>query len=110
MTDAGWTPHRISGTSAGALVGAVAAAGATGSTLAEITARLDYRQVADAAGLARLPMLGTPLALLSGHGLYQGSTCTPGSPTSSPRSASAPSATCVSTTPTSRPSSATASS
>ena len=72
MTDAGWVPHRISGTSAGALVGAVAAAGAVGAELGEITSRLNYRQVADASGLARIPVLGTPLALLSGQGLYQG--------------------------------------
>jgi NTE family protein len=72
MTDAGWVPHRISGTSAGALVGAVAAAGAVGAELGTITSRLDYRRVADATGLARIPLLGTPLALLSGQGLYRG--------------------------------------
>jgi NTE family protein len=72
MTDAGWVPHRISGTSAGALVGAVAAAGAVGEEIGAITSRLDYREVADATGLARIPLLGTPLAFLSGRGLYRG--------------------------------------
>lgn len=72
ITDAGYVPHRISGTSAGALVGAVAAAGATGGRLGEITRSLDFRAVADASGLARLPLVGPGLAVLAGHGVYQG--------------------------------------
>jgi NTE family protein len=72
MTDQGWTPHRISGTSAGALVGAMAAAGATGEQLGEITARLDFREVGDRTGLGRLPLVGPALAFVGGQGLYQG--------------------------------------
>jgi NTE family protein len=72
MTDRGWTPHRISGTSAGALVGAMAAAGARGEQLGEITARLDFREVADRSGIGRLPLAGPALAFLGGQGLYQG--------------------------------------
>jgi NTE family protein len=72
MTDRGWAPHRISGTSAGALVGAMAAAGATGEQLREITARLNFREVADRTGLARVPLVGPALAFVGGQGLYQG--------------------------------------
>ena len=72
MTDRGWTPHRISGTSAGALVGAMAAAGARGEQLGEITARLNFREVADRSGIGRLPLAGPALAFLGGQGLYQG--------------------------------------
>jgi NTE family protein len=72
MTDRGWAPHRISGTSAGALVGAMAAAGATGEQLREITLRLNFREVADRSGLGRLPLVGPALAFLGGQGLYQG--------------------------------------
>ncbi|MDD7937920.1 patatin-like phospholipase family protein [Actinomycetospora lutea] len=72
MTDRGWTAHRISGTSAGALVGAMAAAGAVGEQLGEITARLNFREVADRSGIGRLPLAGPALAFLGGQGLYQG--------------------------------------
>lgn len=72
ITDAGYRPQRISGTSAGALVGAIAAAGAHGAQLAEITRGLDFRAVADRHGLGRLPLVGPGLALLSGTGLYRG--------------------------------------
>ncbi|MDD7917258.1 patatin-like phospholipase family protein [Actinomycetospora callitridis] len=72
MTDRGWAPHRISGTSAGALVGAMVAAGARGEQLREITARLNFREVADPSGLGRVPLVGPALAFLGGQGLYQG--------------------------------------
>ncbi|GAA4779268.1 patatin-like phospholipase family protein [Actinomycetospora chlora] len=72
LTDRGWTPHRISGTSAGALVGAMAAAGATGEQLGEITSRLDFRRVGDRGGIGRLPLVGPALGFLGGQGLYQG--------------------------------------
>jgi NTE family protein len=72
ITDAGYVPHRISGTSAGALVGAIAAAGATGDHLGAITRTLDFAAVADPSGLARVPLLGPGLAVLTGHGVYQG--------------------------------------
>jgi NTE family protein len=72
VTDAGYTPQRISGTSAGALVGAIAAAGARGDRLGEITRRLDFRAVADRHGLGRLPLVGPGLSLLTGAGLYAG--------------------------------------
>lgn len=72
MTDHGWAPHRISGTSAGALVGAMAAAGAAGERLGEITARLDFRAVADLSGVGRLPLVGPALAFVGGQGLYEG--------------------------------------
>ena len=72
ITDAGYRPQRISGTSAGALVGAIAAAGARGAQLAEITRRLDFRAVAARRGIGRLPVVGSALALLSGTALYRG--------------------------------------
>lgn len=72
ITDAGYTPNRVSGTSAGALVGAVVAAGARGDALRGIARSLDFRAVADAEGVARLPLVGPALALLTGQGVYQG--------------------------------------
>jgi NTE family protein len=72
VTDAGYVPQRISGTSAGALVGAIAAAGARGADLGEIMRRLDFHAVADRHGLGLVPLIGPGLALLSGTGLYRG--------------------------------------
>ena len=72
ITDAGYRPQRISGTSAGALVGAIAAAGAHGTELGEIMRRLDFHAVADRHGLGRLPLVGPGLALIAGTGLYRG--------------------------------------
>ena len=72
ITDAGYVPHRISGTSAGALVGAVAAAGASGEHLGAVARSLDFAAVADSRGLARLPLVGPGLAVLTGQGVYRG--------------------------------------
>lgn len=72
VTDAGYVPRRISGTSAGALVGVIAAAGARGAQLGDIMRRLDFRAVADRHGLGLVPLIGPGLALLSGTGLYRG--------------------------------------
>lgn len=72
VTDAGYEPQRVSGTSAGALVGAIVAAGARGDRIGEITRRLDFRAVADRRGLGRVPLVGPGLALLTGAGLYRG--------------------------------------
>src|ERR1700753_2947175 len=72
ITDAGYLPQRISGTSAGARVGAIAAAGARGAQLVDILRRLDFHAVADRHGVGRVPLVGPGLALLSGLGLYRG--------------------------------------
>lgn len=72
LTDAGYRPWRVSGTSAGAIVGALVAAGLTGSDLTEAAMRLDYRRFADRVPLDRVPFLGPGLALLADDGLFQG--------------------------------------
>lgn len=72
LTDAGYTFNRISGTSAGAIVGALAAAGLTGDGLREGALSLDYAKFRDASPLDRLPLTGKGLALLQGSGLYRG--------------------------------------
>lgn len=72
LTDAGYQPRRVSGTSAGAIVGALVAAGLTGDTLSETAMRMDYRRFADRVPLDKIPLLGTGLALLADDGLYRG--------------------------------------
>ncbi len=72
LTDAGYEPRRVSGTSAGAIVGALVAAGLTGDALSEAAMRLDYERFADRVPLDRIPLLGAGLALLADDGLYRG--------------------------------------
>src|SRR5262249_32780115 len=67
-----YRPRRVSGTSAGGIVGALVAAGLTGDTLTEAAMRLRYEKFADKVPLDRIPMLGPGLALLLDDGLYRG--------------------------------------
>lgn len=77
LMDAGYRIGRISGTSAGSLVGAVVAAAAqgeqlTGDQLKDIAMSLPYRKFLDRVPAANLPILGIPLAALRGNGVYRG--------------------------------------
>ncbi|HEY5248057.1 MAG TPA: patatin-like phospholipase family protein, partial [Dermatophilaceae bacterium] len=72
LTEAGYTLNRISGTSAGAIVGSLAAAGLTGERLRKVALSLDYSKFRDPGPLDRIPLAGKALALLQGSGLYQG--------------------------------------
>lgn len=77
LLDAGYEPQRISGTSAGSIVGAVVAAaaqtgGVTGSQVKDLALQLDYRKFLDPGPVERVPLLGPSLALLRGSGIYRG--------------------------------------
>ncbi|WP_260759220.1 patatin-like phospholipase family protein [Mycobacterium sp. SMC-4] len=77
LVEAGYRPRRISGTSAGALVGAVLAAatrsGALSVTqLTELAMGLDYREFLDPGPVERLPLIGPAWGALSGGGIYRG--------------------------------------
>jgi NTE family protein len=72
LTGSGYRLRRVAGSSAGAIVGAVAAAGLEGDHLRDVALSLDYRRFADKAPLDRLPVLGPGLALLDGTGIYKG--------------------------------------
>ena len=77
LLDAGYQPQRISGTSAGSIVGAVVAAAAhtgvlTGSQVKELALNLDYRKFLDPGPVERVPLIGPSLALLRGSGIYRG--------------------------------------
>lgn len=62
----------VTGTSAGAVVGALAAAGLTGDRLKERALSLDYAKFRDPVPLDRIPLAGKGLALFQGSGIYQG--------------------------------------
>ncbi|BBX16079.1 phospholipase [Mycolicibacterium duvalii] len=77
LVEAGYVPQRISGTSAGALVGAVLAAAARSGNLSadqltELAMGLDYRQFLDPGPVERVPVLGPAWGVLSGGGIYRG--------------------------------------
>jgi NTE family protein len=77
LMDAGYRIGRISGTSAGSLVGSVMAAAVhgeqlTGEQLKEMALSLPYRKFLDPAPATTLPVLGAAWAALHGQGLYRG--------------------------------------
>jgi NTE family protein len=75
LTDAGYRIRRISGTSAGSLVGAVVAAGAdqlSGADLQNLAMSLPYHKFLDPDPVAHLPLLGMAWQALRGRGLYRG--------------------------------------
>ncbi|TPG33076.1 patatin-like phospholipase family protein [Mycolicibacterium hodleri] len=77
LLDAGYQPQRVSGTSAGSIVGAIVAAAAhsgsmTGAQVKELALQLDYSKFLDPGPLERVPLVGPSLALLRGSGIYKG--------------------------------------
>jgi NTE family protein len=77
LLNAGYVPQRISGTSAGSIVGAIVAAAAqsgsmSGDEVKELALQLDYRKFLDPGPVERIPFVGPSLALLRGSGIYRG--------------------------------------
>jgi NTE family protein len=77
LMEAGYHPQRVSGTSAGSIVGAIVAAASMGNQLsaAEVKAlalQLDYHKFTDPGPIERVPLLGPSFAILRGTGIYKG--------------------------------------
>lgn len=77
LIEAGYAPQRISGTSAGSIVGAVVAAAAqagpvSGQQVKDLALQLDYHEFLDPGPVERIPVVGPSLALLRGSGIYRG--------------------------------------
>lgn len=77
LVDAGYAPQRISGTSAGALVGAILAAAVQSgrvdvAELEQLAMSIDYRKFLDQGPVERVPLLGPAWGVLSGDGIYRG--------------------------------------
>jgi NTE family protein len=66
LTEAGYEPQRVSGTSAGGIIGAMVAAGLRGAALGEEARKVDYQAFLDPAPLDWVPLLG------SNDGIYAG--------------------------------------
>jgi NTE family protein len=77
LRDAGYAIERISGTSAGSLVGAVVAAAVqnnelTGEQLRELALSVPYRKFRDSGPIESIPVLGPAWGLLRETGVYRG--------------------------------------
>jgi len=69
---AGYRFDRVIGTSAGAMVGSLLAAGYRAGELAAGVRRVPWREFADATATGRLPKLGKRLSVVFGGALYRG--------------------------------------
>lgn len=75
LMDAGYQIPRVSGTSAGAVVGAILAAGydqLTPDEVRQLTMTVPYRKFLDPGPIERIPLLGPAWGLLSQEGIYRG--------------------------------------
>jgi NTE family protein len=72
LEEAGYSFPRVAGTSAGAIVGALVAAGMPAARITEIMTPLVYRRFADPSLLDRVPVGGPLLSLLLENGVYEG--------------------------------------
>src|SRR5947207_7883969 len=72
LTDAGYEFHRIAGTSAGAIVGALIAAGMQPPELEKVMREVDYGLFEDESFIDHLGLVGKGLSLLFEQGIYEG--------------------------------------
>lgn len=72
LRDAGYTFPRVAGTSAGSIVGALAAAGMTSERMLEVMGTLDWQRFRDPSRIDRVPVLGPAASVLLDQGIYEG--------------------------------------
>jgi len=72
MEAAGWQWRMVAGTSAGAIVAALVAAGYRATELRDILEDLDYREFEDESYIDRVPIIGQVASLLFEKGIYEG--------------------------------------
>ncbi len=72
LEERGYAAQNLAGTSAGAIVATLLAAGYTAAELREAMLALDYRAFEDRAWEDEVPLVGAPLSILKDRGLYEG--------------------------------------
>ena len=72
LKEAGYDFPRVAGTSAGAIVGALTAAGMTAPRMYEVMKATDYNRFRDTAWFDRIPVLGKALSVAFQEGIYEG--------------------------------------
>ena len=73
LSEAGYDFHRIAGTSAGAIVGALIAAGMSPGDLKGVMREIDYGRFEDKGFMDHLGLVGKGVSLLFEKGIYEGS-------------------------------------
>ena len=72
LTEAGYTFHRVAGTSAGAIVGSLIAAGMGPAQLKQVMREVDYGRFEDKGFVDHLGRVGKGMSLLFEKGIYEG--------------------------------------
>ncbi len=72
LEEQGYVPQNIAGTSAGAIVAALLAAGYTGAEIRNIMFRQNLASFADKTWKAQIPVVGVPWSVLSELGIHKG--------------------------------------
>ncbi len=77
LMETGYRAHRVAGSSAGSIVGAIVAAAArddamTPEQVRRLALSIDYRKFLDPGPIERVPLLGPSWAILQGSGIYRG--------------------------------------
>jgi len=72
LEERGYSVNRVAGTSAGAIVGALVAAGYSGGELSDIMCKVDYTRFRDGNFIDRLGLFGEAMSLLFEDGVYKG--------------------------------------
>lgn len=68
----GYEWQRVAGTSVGAVIAALIAAGYTSEEMKDILSEMDFRDFLDKSGLQKLPLLGKALGFFIEKGIYSG--------------------------------------
>jgi NTE family protein len=72
LREASYEFPRVAGTSAGAIVGALVAAGMTSTRMKEVIKGLNWQRFRDRSLLDRIPLLGPAASVLFEYGVYEG--------------------------------------
>jgi NTE family protein len=72
LEERGYMPQNLAGTSAGAIVATLLAAGYTAAELREVISTLDFSRFTDTDWLGRIPVAGASLHVLTDQGIYKG--------------------------------------
>jgi NTE family protein len=72
ISERGFRPHGVAGTSAGAIMAALVAAGYSADELAELVRTMPYATFKDRGWEDRVPLIGRELSVVLDHGVYEG--------------------------------------
>ena len=72
LEERGFRPRHVAGTSAGAIVSTLVAAGYSGAELRDVTLAFDFARLMDKDWLDRIPVIGPGISLLRDQGVYEG--------------------------------------